>query len=164
MAYSVTVHSIQGQTLDKVCVYLDTPFAENLDYVALSRTRSIEDIVLLDKNVDLERFRSMSFYKGIAQQRQEMKRLGIYKDVVGSDSDSSDESYDKEDSSADEQQEVDQPDDADIELPDSLVDSQLENFQQDWIPDINQQPFLPLESVVCVLEEDRTKYRQKHFH
>ena len=50
LAYAISVHKSQGQTLDNIVVDLTECWTENLGYVALSRTRSLRDITLLKKN------------------------------------------------------------------------------------------------------------------
>ena len=50
MAYAISVHKSQGQTLDNIIVDLTECWTENLGYVALSRTRSLRDITLLKRN------------------------------------------------------------------------------------------------------------------
>lgn len=50
LAYAISVHKSQGQTLDNIIVDLTECWTENLGYVALSRTRSLRDITLLKRN------------------------------------------------------------------------------------------------------------------
>lgn len=49
LAYAISVHKSQGQTLDHIVVDLTECWTENLGYVALSRVRSVKDITLLKK-------------------------------------------------------------------------------------------------------------------
>lgn len=51
--------------------------------MALSRTRHLIDLVILDPTLDWERFRT--FFRGLNDQREECKRLGIYDEEVGDD-------------------------------------------------------------------------------
>lgn len=50
LAYAISVHKSQGQTIDNIIVDLTDCWTENLGYVALSRVRSSRDIVLLKRN------------------------------------------------------------------------------------------------------------------
>lgn len=50
LAYAISVHKSQGQTLDNITVDLTECWTENLGYVALSRVRSSRDITLLKRN------------------------------------------------------------------------------------------------------------------
>jgi hypothetical protein len=120
VAFGSTIHSIQGQTLDKACVFLgNQQFAENLFYVALSRTRNIEDLIILDSHIALETFRSPQFFKGLSDQREEYRRLGIYNDVIGDDT----EIESSEEESIEEENDEDADSD-EVELPTLKLDSQ----------------------------------------
>lgn len=46
LGYAITVHKSQGQTFDGVVMDLSNCFQEGLGYVALSRVRSIDDLVI----------------------------------------------------------------------------------------------------------------------
>ena len=53
--YVSTVHECQGQTLDKVFIDIRDPhFSHGMFYVALSRVRRIEDIVLIGSFKELK--------------------------------------------------------------------------------------------------------------
>lgn len=46
LAWAITVHKSQGQTLDGVVINMDSCFQPGLGYVAMSRCRSIDDIIM----------------------------------------------------------------------------------------------------------------------
>ena len=46
MGYAITVHKSQGQTFDAVEVYLSKCFIPGLGYVALSRVRNANDLII----------------------------------------------------------------------------------------------------------------------
>lgn len=50
LAYAVTVHKSQGQTYDGVVADLSNCFSPGLGYVALSRVRSLDDLIITDIN------------------------------------------------------------------------------------------------------------------
>lgn len=50
LGYAITVHKSQGQTFDGVVVDLSKCFTPGLGYVALSRVRTLDDLVILDIN------------------------------------------------------------------------------------------------------------------
>ena len=49
LAYAISVHKSQGQTLDHILVDLTQCWMPNLGYVALSRVRSVDDITLIKR-------------------------------------------------------------------------------------------------------------------
>lgn len=49
LAYAISVHKSQGQTLDNILVDLTKCWMPNLGYVALSRVRSVKDITLIKR-------------------------------------------------------------------------------------------------------------------
>lgn len=53
LAWAITVHKSQGQTLDGVVINMDSCFQPGLGYVAMSRCRSIDDIVMEGELNDL---------------------------------------------------------------------------------------------------------------
>lgn len=50
LGYAITVHKSQGQTFDGVVADLSKCFTPGLGYVALSRVRTLDDLVILDIN------------------------------------------------------------------------------------------------------------------
>lgn len=50
LGYAITVHKSQGQTFDGVVADLSKCFTPGLGYVALSRVRTLDDLIILDIN------------------------------------------------------------------------------------------------------------------
>lgn len=77
LGYAITVHKSQGQTLDGVVVDLSQCFTPGLGYVALSRVRSLDDLIIRDISpkaytIDPKSKRLSNFVKSKALQgRQE---------------------------------------------------------------------------------------------
>jgi len=56
-AYGVTVHKTQSLTLPRVAVYLSwSEIFTGMDFVSLSRVKSLNDLVILDKEIHHNRF------------------------------------------------------------------------------------------------------------
>ena len=54
--YSTTIHRSQGQTYEKLCVFLgDEELANGLTYTAFSRVSKWEDILILDDKIGMKR-------------------------------------------------------------------------------------------------------------
>lgn len=69
LAYAITVHKSQGQTFDGVSMDLTRSFTPGLGYVALSRARTFDDIVLLgysEKTVSIDSL-AQKFYDGVKE-------------------------------------------------------------------------------------------------
>lgn len=68
LGYAITVHKSQGQTFDGVVVDLSKCFTPGLGYVALSRVRSLDDLIVKDiseaaYNIDAKSKRLSNFVK-----------------------------------------------------------------------------------------------------
>lgn len=65
LAYALTIHKAQGLTLDKVCVDLgDQEQAPGASYVALSRVRRLEDL-LIARPIDFSRLKRINAMRHI---------------------------------------------------------------------------------------------------
>ena len=81
LSYSQSIHKSQGLTLDRVVVDLSSIFAEGMTYVALSRARSLEGLVI--KKFDVSKImvsvKVRDFYKELAleQTARELEKLKL---------------------------------------------------------------------------------------
>lgn len=85
LGYAITVHKSQGQTFDGVVVDLSKCFTPGLGYVALSRVRSLDDLVILDINekafeIDQRSKRITKFVKrrGLASREEFIEKMDEY--------------------------------------------------------------------------------------
>ncbi|XP_021953650.1 ATP-dependent DNA helicase pif1 [Folsomia candida] len=82
--YASSVHSSQGVTLPCCSVLLDDDeMCPGISYVALSRVRALSDLMILDKEVFLERFQTRRFFQGFRNILKEYKRLNILHLIFG---------------------------------------------------------------------------------
>lgn len=51
LAWALTIHKVQGLTLDSISLYLSDYFAAGLLYVALTRVRRLQDVHLIPSDV-----------------------------------------------------------------------------------------------------------------
>ena len=78
--------------MERACILLsDTPQFENMDYVLLSRVGYLDNLMILDDHLSIERFITPTFYRGWDDQIHEYRRLGINKEVLGECDDDDDE-------------------------------------------------------------------------
>jgi ATP-dependent exoDNAse (exonuclease V) alpha subunit len=59
LSWAVTIHKTQGLTIEKAVISLAGCFAYNMEYVALSRIKTLKGLAIL--NIDLKRFNSNKF-------------------------------------------------------------------------------------------------------
>ena len=75
LAWSLTIHKVQGLTLNKIIITLgQEQMCCGIDYVAFSRVKSLNDIMIMDENVSIERFQGKT-YHGLQYRIQEEQRL-----------------------------------------------------------------------------------------
>src|SRR5687767_8766357 len=74
LAWAISIHKSQGQTLDKVVIDIgDQEFACGLTFVALSRTRKLSDAIILPKS--FKRFQNIKKNKNLNERLLEDLRL-----------------------------------------------------------------------------------------
>ena len=69
LAYGITIHKSQGMTFDKLVVNFNKIFAYGQGYVALSRTRSLNGLIIkgFDHNKIVANHKVVEFYKNLEQ-------------------------------------------------------------------------------------------------
>ena len=76
LSWSITIHKSQGLTLNKVWIDLGKKeTCPGLTYVALSRIRSLDDLVI--ESMTLQRLQAVKFFKGYDSRSEEEERLNI---------------------------------------------------------------------------------------
>jgi len=76
--FSTTLHSAQGLTIDRCAVDLNSyEHFIGQSYTALSRTRSLSTICILNDTLTLDRFSNYHFMKGSTDQLNELLRLSL---------------------------------------------------------------------------------------
>ena len=75
LGYAISIHRSQGITLDKAVINLgDTEFSVGLSYVALSRVKTLEGL-LLKPTFNFSRLEKINKSKAMAGRRDELSRL-----------------------------------------------------------------------------------------
>ena len=83
LRYAITVHKSQGQTLGKVIVHLgDKEQSAGLSFVALSRTRRFED--LLVHPISLDRLKAVNARVTDARRKAEEQLQGLHRETLAS--------------------------------------------------------------------------------
>jgi ATP-dependent exoDNAse (exonuclease V) alpha subunit len=89
LGYAITVHKSQGQTFDGVVVDLSKCFTPGLGYVALSRVRTLDDLIILDINdeafkIDLRSFKITDHVKkrGIRSRKEFINNKEEYEMIL----------------------------------------------------------------------------------
>lgn len=55
LAFSMTINKSQGQTFEKICIYLPKPvFSHGQLYVGLSRVRSFDSVTIVSENQEIK--------------------------------------------------------------------------------------------------------------
>lgn len=92
LGYAITVHKSQGQTFDGVVVDLSKCFTPGLGYVALSRVRSMDDLIVKDiseaaYNIDPKSKRLSNFVKKKALKGRHdfIENRGLYESLLTTD-------------------------------------------------------------------------------
>lgn len=89
LAYAITVHKSQGQSLDGVIADLSKCFQPGLGYVALSRVRSVDDLVITgfknnayrvdEKSIKISRFVKQ---KALFARREFLEKKDVYESLL----------------------------------------------------------------------------------
>ncbi|KAF4993510.1 hypothetical protein FGRMN_6439 [Fusarium graminum] len=84
LAWALSIHKAQGQTLDRVKVDLDRVFETGQAYVALSRSRSIEGLQVLnfDPGKVTVHPKAKAFYQSLEKKGKDANDLSLYKPEV----------------------------------------------------------------------------------
>lgn len=82
LAYAITVHKSQGQTFDGVICDLSKCFTPGLGYVALSRVRSLDDLIVLDVNEKAYKVGEESLHISSIVKKLAKKARGLFDDSV----------------------------------------------------------------------------------
>jgi len=78
LAYAQTGHRTQSLTIPKISVALpEREYFLNYTYSVLSRTSGLDGLMLLDDNITMQRFKSISFYSGFDRLTSELAKLGL---------------------------------------------------------------------------------------
>ncbi|KAF5679187.1 mitochondrial dna helicase [Fusarium heterosporum] len=85
LAWALSIHKAQGQTLDRVKVDLDRVFETGQAYVALSRSRSIDGLQVLNFDPDKVTVhpKAKAFYKSLEKKGKGANDLNLYRPGVG---------------------------------------------------------------------------------
>jgi hypothetical protein len=77
LAFGITISRSQSATLSKACIKFGREFSLQLSYVALSRVEKLENLMILNENLTLDRFSNDDFFRGFSKLRSNLIRLGL---------------------------------------------------------------------------------------
>jgi len=79
LASALSIHKSQGLTLQKSAIHFDgKEYFCGASYTQLSRVRSLDDVIVLNDSIELNRFKGTNFFSGLELQKKECQRTGIY--------------------------------------------------------------------------------------
>jgi hypothetical protein len=83
LSFGITIARSQTATLPKACIKFGPEFSLQLSYVALSRVEKLENLIILNDKLELERFNNEKFFRGFDKLKCNLIRLGLeYKECA----------------------------------------------------------------------------------
>jgi len=82
LASALSIHKSQGLTLKQSAIHFDSKeYFCGAAYTQMSRVRSLDNVIVLNESLDLNRFKGSNFLSGLELQKNECHRIGIYNKV-----------------------------------------------------------------------------------